>query len=45
MCKTCVKMRKAAFAVIRTITRPDTSKDKKNQEDTGGAEKSGDAGS
>jgi hypothetical protein len=42
MCKTCIKLRKAAFAVIRTIARTDVEKDKQSQVDDGAKEKSRD---
>lgn len=45
MCKTCIKVRKAAFAVIRTIIRPIDTIDKQYQEDTGVPKKSGAKGS
>lgn len=39
MCKTCQRLRAAAFAVIRTIVKPSQEKDKTNQADGGGVPK------
>lgn len=42
MCDTCIKLRKAVFAVIRTIVRAESEKDKQYQADAGAKEKSRD---
>jgi len=45
MCKTCQRVRAAAFAVIRTIVRADDVKNKPTPDDGGGGSKVSDLSS